>query len=249
MLERCVHRNGTVVYRSPALGVLRVPHVFATRIGPRGTSLDLGQLDDEARVSLFELAGFAREHVIVSLHQVHGARVSDVGERLRDEREEGDALVTEHADRALLVYTADCVPVVLAGRGGRRVAAIHAGWRGLVRGVIPAAVATLGEPPVAAAIGPCLSLERCTMGPDVAQQFVEAGLGAAVQRRDGERPHVDLRLAARLQLERAGCASIDVSDRCTYGDADELPSHRREVTHGGLARAGRVGALVGVARG
>ncbi|MCC7011897.1 MAG: laccase domain-containing protein [Planctomycetes bacterium] len=248
MLERVAHRNGTVVYRSPALAALHVPHAFTTRIGPARRELDLGRLDDEADATLRELAGFDAEWPLVSLRQVHGASVHEVLAELPTPDCEGDALVTSRADRALLVYTADCVPVLVATADGRRVAAIHAGWRGLIAGVIPAAVAVLGEAPLVAAIGPCLSLERCEMGPEVAELFERAELGAAVHARGSARPHVDLKHAARIQLERAGCRSIDVSDRCTYAHADELPSHRREVTHGGAKRASRIGALAAARR-
>jgi len=173
---------------------------------------------------------------------VHGAVVHELDDAARGL--DGDAWTSARADRLALVYTADCVPVLVASRDGKRVAAIHAGWRGLVAGVIPAALARLGAEPAAAAIGPCLSLASCEMGPEVAEQFERAGLGAAIHAQPGGRPHIDLRAAARLQLERGGCARVDISDRCTYVHAEELPSHRREVTHGGAARAGRIGAFI-----
>jgi hypothetical protein len=125
------------------------------------------------------------------------------------------------------------------------VAAVHAGWRGLVAGVIPRALAALGEPAAAAAIGPCVSTARFEVGSEVARAFEEAGLGGAVRRGHGARPRVDLRAAARLQLERGGVAVVDETDRCTWEHADEFYSHRRDVTHGGSATTGRMGAAIG----
>lgn len=243
MLQRITHPSGLVAYRSPALAALGVPHVLTTRIGPGGDALDLREPGDEALAALRECAGIARSAALVALRQVHGAAVHEVGECALDEVA-GDALTSSRSDRLALVYTADCVPVLVASADGRRVAAIHAGWRGLIAGVIPAALTALGAAPSAAAIGPCLSLESCEMGPEVAAAFRSAGLGGAVHERPGARPRIDLRAAACEQLGQAGCRSIDVSERCTYLDVREFPSHRRDVTHGGAPRAGRIGALI-----
>jgi YfiH family protein len=150
------------------------------------------------------------------------------------------------------VHVADCVPVLVARADGRLVAAVHAGWRGLVAGVIPrtlerlaAAGADLPGCPLVAAIGPCLSRERFEVGPEVAEAFEGAELAPSVSRaRAGVRARVDLRHAALLQLRAGGVERIDVSDRCTYEDAAELWSHRRDVTHGARARTGRLGAFI-----
>lgn len=215
---------------SPALAALGVPHRFTTR-----HSLDAPLP-----------AGVPRE--ACALRQVHGAVVLDADVLHAegpwpDERPAGDALVASHPDRRLLVRVADCVPVLVAAAGGRRVAAIHAGWRGLVAGVIPAALAALDAPSDAAAVGPCLSLARFEVGDEVAAAFAAAGLADAVRPVAGARPHVDLRLAARLQLERAGVPAIDVSARCTWDDALFF-SHRRDVTHGGAPTTGRQAAWI-----
>lgn len=244
MLERIQHASGLVAYRSPALRALGVPNLFTTRIGPQGALLDLVSIDTQTHELLAECGGFAPAAPIVSLRQVHGSEVHEIDAQPPEQRDDGDAAVSARPDRTLLVYTADCVPVLIASANGERVGAIHAGWRGLIAGVIPRAVLSLGAIPAAAAIGPCLSLEHCEMGPEVADLFVSAGLGEAVVHRAGRKPHVDLRAAARLQLERAGARTIDVSRSCTYRDFDEMPSHRRDVTHGGASRAGRIGALI-----
>ena len=242
MLQRTVHRTGLVGYRSPGLSAVGVPHLFTTRIGLGGAPTDLRESEGLALEALRELALAPNNAPLVSMKQVHGARVHELGRATGPL--EGDAWTSSRSDLLALVYTADCVPVLVASADGARVAAIHAGWRGLVAGVIPAALEQLGARAAVGAIGPCLSLESCEMGPEVAEQFERAGLGAAIAQRVGQRPHIDLRVAARIQLERGGCTRIDVSDRCTYLHAGELPSHRREVTHGGAAHAGRIGAFI-----
>jgi hypothetical protein len=246
-LEPVVHADGLVVHRSPALGEVGVPHLFTTRIGPIGSGpFDMGTLDADRRARLGAALGVEAE--LVDLRQVHGTDAVVV-EGVPPAPPEADAIATSEPGVALLVRVADCVPVLLAAADGRRVAAVHAGWRGLVAGVVPNALRTLAAREVVGAIGPCLSPERFEVGPEVAEAFVAAGLGAVVSPGRSDRAHVDLREAARLQLERFGVRNVDVSDRCTWRDEDEFFSYRRDVTHGGgHGLDGRMAALIGVAR-
>jgi len=246
MLEQVLHSSGAVAFRSPALAQLGAPHLFTTRIGADGARLDLGKLDDPTRALLRELGRFPAAAPLVSIRQIHGAQTVLVDGAALAADASGDALVSSRPDRALMIYTADCVPVLVASANAARVAAIHAGWRGLVAGVIPAALRELGAP-AAAAIGPCLSPACCEVGSEVVEQFERADLHAAIVHTQGAKARIDLRLAARLQLERAGCPRIDVSSDCTYSQPERYPSHRRDVTHGGAPRAGRIGALIAAA--
>jgi YfiH family protein len=242
-LERFEDDDGLVGYRSPALAELGVPHLFTTRRGPGGRDLDAGAIDDEGRLA--RAAGIPGAR-LERVRQIHGDAVRVVEPRDPDGvLVDADALVTSAPGRLLLVRVADCVPVLVARADGRRVAAIHAGWRGLVAGVIPRALEALGSGPHVAAVGPCLSRARFEVGPEVAAAFEEAGLVAAVHPGPAEKPHVDLRRAARLLLEERGVERIDETDLCTWEREDELYSYRRDVTHGGAATTGRTAALVG----
>jgi polyphenol oxidase len=130
---------------------------------------------------------------------------------------EGDALFGDAPDLALSVVTADCVPILLAGSLG--LAAVHAGWRGLVGGVIPATLERLGGAEVAwigPTIGPCCY----EVGEEVAEQFPEETV------MPGPKPHLDLVAAARLQLKDV--EEIRTVGICTRCSADELYSYRRE---------------------
>jgi copper oxidase (laccase) domain-containing protein len=104
----------------------------------------------------------------------------------------------------------------------------------------------LGAEGVTAAIGPCISAEHFEVGPEVAEAFARAGLGDTVREQPGARPHVDLRAAVEQQLRGRDVLRIDTSDRCTYRDAEEFYSYRRDVTHAGRGHTGRLGALIGV---
>jgi YfiH family protein len=223
MLERFEDADGFVGYRSPLLASHGIPHLFTTRIGGRARVLDLGRLDerDERRIAL--------------------------AAALPGDAARADGLVSEREDVLVGVHVADCVPVLLARSDGRRVAAVHAGWRGLVAGVRPRAVERLGGGLLLAAIGPCLSRARFEVGPEVVRAFADARLGDAIHARENARARIDLRLAAALQLEAAGVAVIEANDRCTYEDAAEFYSYRRDVTHGGQRRTGRLGAIIAAA--
>lgn len=130
---------------------------------------------------------------------------------------EGDALFGEAPGLALSVVTADCVPVLLAGPSG--LAAVHAGWRGLVSGVIPAALEKLGGAETAW-IGPTIGTCCYEVGEEVAERFPSEAVVP------GPKPHLDLIAAARVQLKDV--EDVRVVEICTRCAADELYSYRRE---------------------
>lgn len=219
--------EGVVVYRSWLLDELGVPHAFGTRQG-----------DDQAIAAAIGLAG----RLLVTVRQVHGhtvhqedqAPVSDTLPRC-----DADAVVLTRPDAVTRILTADCVPILFASTDGKAVAATHAGWRGLLSGVIEQTVDTLASPFIAA-IGPCISVNRFEVGEEVAEQFdprfVRRGLGS--------RPHVDLRAAVYEALQRLGAKEIDTTDRCTAHHEEEFFSHRRDVTHRGDETTGRMASVI-----
>ena len=141
---------------------------------------------------------------------------------------EGDALFTDEPGLVLSVITADCVPVLVAGPQG--LAAIHAGWRGIVGGVIPAALEKMkGDPQDWTAwVGPTIGACCYEVGEDVAGQVVAAsGPEMAISGPAGK-PHLDLPGDARLQLEKAGVGQVIVLPRCTSCDEEKIWSYRRE---------------------
>jgi YfiH family protein len=172
---------------------------------------------------------------VAVMHQVHGNRVVrvDLGRGPLDPVADADGAVTTQAGVVLAVRTADCVPVLLSAPGG--VAVAHAGWRGVVAGVVPAAVAALceatgvGPADVAAAIGPHITREAYEVGGEVVAGMRAAGLPDAtfLLVRPGRRDHVDLGAAVRAQLERAGLAHIERVPGCTASDR-RFYSHRRD---------------------
>lgn len=159
------------------------------------------------------------------LRQVHGAAVLEAQPGLCGS---GDALTCVGEDLALVVVTADCVPVLLAG--GRRIAAVHAGWRGIVAGVVSASVSQFAPRVewLTAWIGPAIGACCYEVGEEVAGQVERAAHGAECVLRRLPRPHLDLRAAVEAQLAAAGVDEIRHLDLCTRCHPDLLWSYRRD---------------------
>jgi len=193
------------------------------------------------------------------------SQVPDPGEGLAGE---GDGLVTGTAGLALSVVTADCVPVILAGPvrrsgaagesdptiadaphrpGPALVAAVHAGWRGIVAGVVARALDELTRrgvpaPTVAAWIGPAIGACCYEVSEDVAARVASVSGPECIVPRPAERspstesaeagerarPHLDLVAAVRHQLTAAGVPSPRIVLRCTRCDTEHLWSYRRD---------------------
>lgn len=145
---------------------------------------------------------------LVIARQVHGARVNDV-DQWSGEPLEGDAMVTTRHDIVLGVLVADCVPLVLVDTASQRYAVVHAGWRGLLEGVIAATLSRFANPAqVRVAIGPHISPLAYQVGPEVARHF--AAIDAAVLEDVEDRSRLDLSAVALHQLALGGVEAAHV---------------------------------------
>lgn len=260
MLERVACGNGVITYVSPRLRGIGVAHAFSTRLGGASggafSSLNLGNpngcpvQDDWQNIRenyrrLMEAAGLAGRP-LRRAHQVHGAEVIWASAAEVPENDpKADAVLTDDPGCAVSVRTADCLPILLASADGRIVGAVHAGWRGIVAEVAPAAVAAMrrrGCGRLLAAIGPGIGPDAFEVGPEVLAEFRRVFAEAApIRAREDGKGLVDAGRAVFTQLVRAGLdeSDIDTTDRCTFRDADEFFSHRRE--HG---LTGRMAAII-----
>lgn len=173
--------------------------------------------------------------------QVHGAAVVDADAHGEAEARllSADALFATRRGLAVGVRTADCVPLLVGDRRSRAVIAIHAGWRGVVAGVVPAAIASLrarvGEGALVVAIGPHIRGPSFEVGEDVAAQIqgVAHGRSVVVGRSAEDKPLVDLTVALRAQLAALGIDAIDDVGGCTLTEAERFFSFRRDAQRSG----------------
>lgn len=160
------------------------------------------------------------------LHQVHGASVVRVREPGDHAGDAADAAVTATPRAPIAVHAADCAPIALVG--DRAIGVVHAGWRGLVAGVIGHAVSSLramGEAHPRAVLGPCIRPEQYAFGAEDLDR-VAAVLGPSVRGRTADGAEaLDLPAAVRAALEAEGVAVLDDLGLST-GEDDRYYSHR-----------------------
>ena len=216
-----------------------VVHGFSTRRGER-PDFSLGPANSPNPMVQINRARFVAAvggigWPIIKLKQVHSGIVVDIDDTsAASEAVEGDAAVTGLAGVMVGVQTADCVPILIAHREGRAVAAIHAGWRGTAAGITEAAVMRLGQKfgfatkDFIAAIGPHIGPCCYEVGEEVAAELSDQE--AIVRSVGQEKPYLDLGLANRAQLLRAGVPEIQIetSSLCTKCRADLFHSYRRD---------------------
>ena len=171
------------------------------------------------------------------LRQVHGAAVVDA-DTVAD-MPEADAAVARATNTVCAVLVADCIPVLLADRAGSAVAAAHAGWRGLARGVVERTIERLARPPgeLLVYLGPGIGPGAFEVGADVREAFLasDASAEAAFTPRAAGKWMADLFLLARQRLARCGVRRIYGGGSCTHSDPRRYYSYRRDGATGRMA--------------
>lgn len=174
------------------------------------------------------------------LNQVHGRRVVNAAEWAHigepGSQPEADAAYSLQAGVVCVVMTADCLPLLVCNRRGDRVAAVHAGWRGLAAGVIERALAALQEPAAELMVwlGPAIGPGAFEVGEEVRQTFVaeNAETASAFQQNRPGHYLADIYALARRRLQAFGIEAIYGGGYCTFDDADHFYSYRRDATTG-----------------
>ena len=220
---------------------------FTTRLGGVSegpfASLNLGRKsgDDVARADENRrIACAAIEADVDKLalnYQVHSNRVLRATPAMRSER--ADGLWTDEAGLPILAMSADCLPIAMVRVETDEpvVAVLHAGWRGLLGGIVAAGVHALGAGELTAAIGPAIGPCCYEVGEEVAEPFRERFGDDVVHER-----RLDLWTSAERALRAAGVERVDRFDRCTFCEPETFFSHRRDT-----GRTGRQGVIAYVA--
>lgn len=172
------------------------------------------------------------------LKQVHGTRVARLDGHAVPAP--ADASVTSEPKQACVIMTADCLPVLFCDAKGTRVAAAHAGWRGLAAGVLEASLAEMQETPsqIMAWLGPAIGPKSYEVGEEVMRAFVEHDAAAASAFSPGKvtgKWWCDLYTLARQRLQAAGITRIYGGGYCTYTDWERFFSYRRDGECGRMA--------------
>ena len=241
---------------------ITVPHCFTTRLGGVSTgtqsSLNLaigrGDSPENVRQNLGILTGALGMDMekLVLTRQTHSDIVRVVTEAdcngpFHRDYPECDALVTNTPGICLLVFTADCTPLLFHDPVTGAVGAAHAGWRGTVQSIgaktVEAMVKNFGAKPedIRAAIGPNIGFCHFETDADVPEAVREAFGSEAEQYilKKGEKYFLDLKAINAMVLRRAGVRHIEISDACTMCSPDVFWSHR--VTRG---ERGSQGAII-----
>ncbi|WP_374090366.1 peptidoglycan editing factor PgeF [Methylomicrobium lacus] len=171
----------------------------------------------------------------VWLEQVHGNQV--VKAEAASMPPQADASYTDAPGVVCVVMTADCLPLLLCSADGRRVAAIHAGWRGLLAGVIGNTVAAMGESEPLVWLGPAIGPDAFEVGEEVRAAFMQKSpaFGEAFRPQADGKWLADIYRLARIDLNVLGVTKIYGGRFCTVTDVERFYSYRRDTVTGRMA--------------
>jgi YfiH family protein len=176
----------------------------------------------------------------VWLQQVHGNTVVEVGKLNGDVQ--ADAAMAESAGLVCVVTTADCLPVLFCDQKGTRVAAVHAGWRGLAAGVLEATVVAMARPvdQLYAWLGPAIGPQSFEVGGEVRAVFVakDPTNSSAFKPSQNARWLANIYQLAINTLRAQGVSQIFGGRYCTFSDPKRFYSYRRD------KRTGRMASLI-----
>ena len=221
-------------------------HGFFTRAGGVSvglfSSLNCGLGSGDSRDSVLENRRRAigklglQDASLITCSQVHGIKVLTISKKgLTGEVEGSDALVTDQPQVVIGVLTADCAPVLMADKQAGIVAAVHAGWKGALGGVLEAAthsMETLGGDVgnIKAAIGPCISQNSYEVGQEFFERFQISGFKSTCFFKEAQKKNHYLFDLEGYVAKRLGDRGIRRIDRCgvdTYEDSGRCFSFRR----------------------
>jgi len=141
----------------------------------------------------------------------------------------GDAVITKEKGVVCAVLTADCLPIFISNQYGTQVGVVHAGWKGVLNGVIESTIAKFSDTNLLAHFGPAISQAAFTVGDEIYQQF--AGKDAQLKDafiKKSDKHQLDIYQAARIILKDLGVESITGGDECTFAQKSEYFSYRRD---------------------
>ncbi len=188
------------------------------------------------------------------LNQIHSSRIIDAADT--DPQLDADGSITTQKNIVSVVMTADCLPVLICNRQGSAVAAVHAGWRGLLEGIVEQAAEQLlklsacQREDIRVWLGPAIGPNNFEVGEDVRQAFlaqarhrggyhyelIDQCFSEHTKTSDGQNKYLaDIYQLARVRLSATGVDNISGGHYCTYSEADKFYSYRRDGVTGRMA--------------
>lgn len=168
------------------------------------------------------------------LEQIHSNTVVEANAALILPK--ADASFTTQKNVVCVVMTADCLPVLMCSKNGEKIAAIHAGWRGLESGIISKTVEALQTKDVMVWLGAAIGSQRFEVGDDVRDAFLKKSADyASAFQENGMQWLADIYQLARIELEHLGITEVFGGKFCTVTDAERFYSYRRDKKTGRMA--------------
>jgi YfiH family protein len=171
----------------------------------------------------------------VWLEQTHSNLVINAGQTTT--LQQADASYSNTAGVVCAVMTADCLPLLICSTDGKQIAAIHAGWRGLLAGIISNTVAVLSTTNVLVWLGPAIGAARFEVGGEVREAFVakSAAFDSAFTQTSDNKYLADIYQLARLELATLGIDAVYGGNFCTVTEQERFYSYRRDTQTGRMA--------------
>lgn len=172
----------------------------------------------------------------VWLEQVHGSRV--IKAKQTQQPIQADASYSDEAGIVCVVLTADCLPVLLASTNGTKIAAIHAGWKGLLAGIISNTINAIGSTQVIAWLGPAIGANCFEVGHEVKNAFISQSkaFSPAFCKKKGDSTYLaNIYQLAMIELSSMGVSKIYGGNYCTVTDQENFYSFRRDGETGRMA--------------
>ncbi|MCH9770749.1 MAG: peptidoglycan editing factor PgeF [Gammaproteobacteria bacterium] len=175
----------------------------------------------------------------VWLNQVHGTKAVAIDNCIEGERPAADACYTKQSHTVCAVLTADCLPILLCDQAGTQIAAIHAGWRGLLAGVIDNTIAAMdvSGKDFMAWLGPAIGPRVFDLNAAIRLDFIQRNPdnSSCFKHKRGNVWTANIYELARINLRRLGIRQVYGGEHCTFSDSQRFFSYRRDQTTGRIA--------------
>lgn len=168
------------------------------------------------------------------LEQVHSNMI--VKAETNSLNAKADASFSAEKNVVCVVMTADCLPVLICSADGQKIAAVHAGWRGLASGIITRSIDTLGTKDVVVWLGAAIGKHCFEVGDDVRDIFIEKSIDYGTAFQSSESKWLtDIYQLARVELAQLGIFNVHGGEFCTMSDENKFYSYRRDTNTGRMA--------------